>query len=90
MLNQIIRFVETNVDGCGTNAEVLVLFKTDCLLTNGCKERLQKALSELKAEWEPDEWDTDSAVKEALVRTFGQTAVDEDMEIILPDIEVEF
>lgn len=90
MMNQFIRFVETNVDGCGTNAEVLVLFKTDSILTNGCKERLQKALSELKQEWEPDEWDTDSAVMEALVRTFGQAIVDEDVEVILPDIEVEF
>ena len=35
MLNQIIKFVEKNVDGCGTDAEVMVLIQTDGLLTNG-------------------------------------------------------
>ena len=87
MLNQIIKFVETDVDGCGTNAEVMILVKTDMLLTRGHKERLEKAIEDIRNEWEDDEWDTDSVVKEAFTRVFGN---DVEYEVILPDIEIEF
>ena len=87
MLNQIIKFVETDVDGCGTNAEVIILVKTDMLFTRGHKERLEKAIEDIKNEWEDDEWDTDSVVEEAFTRVFGN---DVEYEVILPDIEIEF
>ena len=87
MLNQIIRFVERDIDGCGTNAEVIVLLKTDMVLTRGHKERLEKAIEDIRNEWEDDEWDTDSVVEEAFIRVFG---ADVEVETIIPDIEVEF
>lgn len=87
MTNQIIRFVERDVDGCGTDAEVLVLLNTDLPLTRGHQERLINAINEIKEEWADDEWDTDSVVEEAFIRVFGYDA---EMEIIFPDIEVEF
>lgn len=87
MLNQIIKFVETDVDGCGTNAEVMILVKTDMMLTRGHEERLEKIIEEIRNEWEDDEWDTDSVVEEAVKRVFGE---DVEWEVILPDIEVEF
>lgn len=87
MLNQIIKFVETDVDGCGTNEEVIILVKTDMLFTRGHKERLEKAIEDIKNEWEDDEWDTDSVVEEAFTRVFGN---DVEYEVILPDIEIEF
>lgn len=87
MLNQIIRFVERDIDGCGTDAEVMVLLKTDMVLTRGHKERLEKAIEDIRNEWEDDEWDTDSVVEEAFTRVFG---TDVEVETIIPDIEVEF
>lgn len=87
MLNQIIRFVERDIDGCGTDAEVMVLLKTDMVLTRGHKERLEKAIEDIRNEWENDEWDTDSVVEEAFTRVFG---TDVEVETIIPDIEVEF
>lgn len=87
MLNQIIRFVERDIDGCGTDAEVMVLLKTDMLLTRGHKERLEKAIEDIRNEWEDDEWDTDSVVEEAFTRVFG---TDVEVETLIPDIEVEF
>lgn len=87
MLNQIIKFVETDVDGCGTSAEVMILVKTDMILTRGHRERLEKAIEEIRNEWEDDEWDTDSVVEEAFKRVFGEDA---EWEVILPNIEVEF
>lgn len=28
-MNQLIKFVETNIDGCGTDAEVIISVSTD-------------------------------------------------------------
>lgn len=87
MLNQIIRFTERNVDGCGSDAEVMVLLKTDFLLTSGHKTRLEHEIESIKREWEGDDWDTDSVVEEAIARVFGEDA---EWEAVLPDLEVEF
>ena len=87
MLNQIIKFVEKNVDGCGTDAEVMVLIQTDGLLTNGHKMRLEKAIEDIRTEWDTDDWDTDSVVEEAIVRVFG---TDAEVKIVIPDLLIEF
>ena len=87
MLNQIIKFVEKNVDGCGTDAEVMVLIQTDGLLTNGHKMRLEKAIEDIRTEWDTDDWDTDSVVEEAIVRVFG---ADAEVKILIPDLLIEF
>ncbi len=87
MLNQIIKFVEKNVDGCGTDAEVMVLIQTDGLLTNGHKMRLEKAIEDIRTEWDTDDWDTDSVVEEAIVRVFG---ADAEVKIVIPDLLIEF
>lgn len=86
-MKQIIKFVEKDVDGCGTDAEVMLLLETDLPLTNGHKARLEKAIEDIRKEWQDDEWDTDSVVEEAFQRVFGS---DMDFEFVLPDIEVEF
>jgi hypothetical protein len=87
MLNQIISFVERDVDGCGTDVEVMALLKTDTLLTNGHRKKLENVIEEIRNEWEDDEWDTDSIVEEALARVFG---TDVEWKAVIPDIEVEF
>lgn len=88
-MNQIIKFIEKDVDGLGTDAEVMLLLDTDLPLTNGHRYRLEKAIADIKKEWDEDEWDTDSVsvVDEALTRVFGE---DIKAEVVLPDIEVEF
>lgn len=86
MLNQIIKFVEKNVDGCGTDAEVTVLIQTDGLLTNGHKMRLEKAIEDIRIEWEGDDWNTDSVVEEAIVRVFG---ADAEVKTVIPDLLIE-
>lgn len=85
MKEQIIRFVETDVDGCGTNAEHLIMVKSDLDLTNGIKERLEEVIEEIKEEW--GEWDTGSVVEEACERIFG---ADAEVYSIIPDMEIEF
>lgn len=87
MLNQIIRFIERDVDGCGSDAEVVALLKTDLPLTSGQKTRLEQEIESIKREWEGDDWDTDSVVEEAIARVFGEDA---EWETVLPDLEVEF
>lgn len=76
-----------NVDGCGTDAEVMVLIQTDGLLTNGHKMRLEKAIEDIRTEWDTDDWDTDSVVEEAIVRVFG---ADAEVKIVIPDLLIEF
>ena len=87
MLNQIISFVERDVDGCRTDVEVMVLLRANFPLTNGHKTRLEEVIEEIRNEWEDDEWDTDSVVEEALARVFG---TDVEWETVIPDIDVEF
>ena len=85
MKEQIIRFVEVDVDGCVTNAEHLIMVKSDLDLANGFKARLEKVIEEIKEEW--GEWDTDSVVEEACERVFGSDA---EVYSIIPDMEIEF
>ena len=86
MVNNIIKFTEENVDGCGGNAEVLVLINSDLCLTNGYKTRLQNALKEIKANTAAEDLDTDTMIAEAIEMVFG----DEPWEYIFPDMEIVF
>lgn len=88
-MKQIIRFAETNIDGCGGDAVVLVQIDSDTVLTNGCKERLEKAIDDIKAECMEagEDYDTDSIVEDAMHRVFGK---DMEYDTVLPDIEVIF
>ena len=87
---QFIKFVERNVDGCGSNAEVFVSIKSDYQVSNDDAKRLADKIELIKKEWADEPWDTDSIVEEALFRVFGRYALDFEIEFIIPDIEVEF
>ena len=87
---QFIKFVERNVDGCGSNAEVLVLINSDQQVSNDDAKRFADEIELIKKEWADKPWDTDSIVEEALLRVLGQYALDFEIEFIIPDIEVEF
>lgn len=78
-----IRFVDYNADGCGTNIEKLVMVRTNGI-TNGQKERLQRAVCDIKSECE--DWDFDSVVAEACEKVFGHELK---YTYIYPEAEIE-
>ena len=80
---QIIRFLEEDVDGCGTDIEAMISIETDFALTFGHKKRLSEAVEEAKEELE--EWDTDTLINIAMEKVFGEQG-----EAVYPDIEVIF
>lgn len=84
-----IKFVETNVDGCGSDAVVFVNIEADTneKTANDYEEQLIKSINEMRTAWDPDEWDTDSVVREAIKTVFGEHAK---YEFLLPDAVVEF
>lgn len=49
----------------------MLLLKTEIPVTNGQRDRLVKAIEDIRNEWEYDEWDTDSVVHEVFTRVFG-------------------
>ena len=80
MKTHIIRFLETDVDGCGSNAEVMIQVRADEKITNETKQKLIDNINEIKKEW-----DTDSIVKEACKRVFGSEFTG-----WYPEIDIEF
>ena len=83
---QIVRFVEQDVDGCGTDVEAMVWVETDADLCSGYTERLEQAVAETKREL-VDEWSTDELIDGAMKRVFGD---DVKCGGIWADIEVVF
>lgn len=81
-----IKFVEENVDGCGSDVDVVIAIESDLCLTPAYTAALKKAISEIKKEWAEDEWDTDAIVGEAMSRVFG----DAKYTLVFPDICVYF
>ena len=80
----IIRFVETNVNGCGEDAEVLIIVDDSLCITKEHKEQLVQTILNLKQKL--DEYDTDSIITEACKIVFG----DVELEVVLPEFEIEF
>ena len=60
MSRQIIKFVEYDADGCGTDIEMYVEVNGP-ELTNGVIERTKKVINDYKEE-NPYEWDTNSVI----------------------------
>ena len=83
MKTHVIRFWETDVDGCGSNAEVMIQVRADEKFTNETKQKLIDTIDDIKKEWK--EWDTDSIVQEACKRVFGSEFTG-----WYPEIDIEF
>ena len=83
MKTHVIRFLETDVDGCGSNAEVMIQVRIDEKITDEMKHKLIDNINEIKKEWK--EWDTDSIVQEACKRVFGSEFTG-----WYPEIDIEF
>lgn len=58
---QIIRFIDVNADGCGTDINIYVKFEGKTELTNGIIERTKKVIEDYKEENSYD-WDTNTAI----------------------------
>lgn len=60
-MKQIIKFIDTNIDGCGTNVESMVQIEGKHELTNGVIQRTKDAIEEYKKD-NNGEYDTDSII----------------------------
>lgn len=60
-MKQIIKLVNVDVDGCGTNVETMIQVEGKHELTNGIIQRTKDAIEKYKKE-NDGEYDTDSIV----------------------------
>lgn len=60
-MKQIIKFIDVNIDGCGTNVEFMVQVEGKQELTNGVIQRTKDAIEKYKKE-NYGEYDTDSII----------------------------
>ena len=60
-MKQIIKFIDADVDGCGTNAESMIEVEGKQELTNGIIQRTKDAIEKYKKE-NDGEYDTDSII----------------------------
>lgn len=88
MVNTLIKFTERDVMH-NEDVEVIVLVKTDIILTPAYKKRLEEEIENIKQECLENEkaWDTDSIVLDACQRVFGEYT---EIEIVTVDFEIEF
>ena len=60
-MKQIIKFIDANIDGCGTNVESMVQIEGKHELTNGVIQRTKDAIEKYKKD-NNGEYDTDSVI----------------------------
>ena len=66
---KLVRFTEHNVDGCGSDAEVILQIDSDEPVNS---KILESVISDIVSETADEDMDTDSIVSEACKRYFGQ------------------
>ena len=73
-MKQIIKFIDTDVDGCGTNIETMIQIKGKHEITNEVIRRTEDVIEKYKKE-NKGEWDTDSIIMIACehLKTEGYT-----------------
>lgn len=73
-MKQIIKFIDTDVDGCGTNIEIMIQIKGKHKITNEIIRRTEDVIEKYKKE-NKEEWDTDSIINIACehLKTEGYT-----------------
>lgn len=60
-MKQIIKLIDVDVDGCGTNVESMIQVEGKQKLTSGIIKRIKDAIEKYKEE-NDGEWDTDSII----------------------------
>lgn len=81
---KLVRFTETNIDGCGTDAEVIIQVDTDEPINSRILEGI---ISEYISENKEEDFDTDSIVSAACEKYFGSRNVEYKLSDV---IEIEF
>lgn len=73
-MKQIIKFIDTDIDGCGTNIEIMIQIKGKHKITNGIIQRTSNVIEKYKKD-NKGEWDTDSIIMTACehLKTEGYT-----------------
>lgn len=66
---KLVRFTEHNVDGCGSDAEVILQIDSDEPVNS---KILESVISDIVSETADEDMDTDSIVSEACKRYFGK------------------
>lgn len=66
---KLIRFTEKNIEGCGSDAEVILQVNTDEPVNS---KVLESIISDIVSETTAEDMDTDSIVSEACERYFGK------------------
>ena len=83
-MKQLIEFVETNIDGCGTDAEVIISVSTDKRLNY---QEIEDTIKNIKSKTLDEDWDTDSMVEEVCEKCFSNNGIKWQQEI---PITIEF
>lgn len=86
MKEQIIKFIDKNIDGCGTDVEVWLKIKGPIVDEDSIVENLRKVITATKSSIE--DWDTDT-VLDACVE-YLKEQYDFECEYLSPEIEIEF
>lgn len=60
-MTQIVKFIDVDSDGCGTDIDIYVKLKGKTELTDGVIERTKKVIEEYKQE-NSYEWQTDTII----------------------------
>ncbi len=79
-----VRFTEKNVDGCGTDVDVIIKVKTSWPVNS---KELTAVIERLKNTASKDDWDTDSLISAACEEFFGSKGIHYDY---LDIIDIEF
>lgn len=85
-MKQIIKLIDVDVDGCGTNIETMIQIKGIYELTNGVIQRTKDAIKKYKKE-NDGEYDTDSIVNVVYEHLQEEGYV---CDIISEDVVIEF
>jgi hypothetical protein len=86
IMKQIINFIDTDVDGCGTNVETMIQIEGDQALTNGAIKRIKDVIERYKKE-NYGEYSTDDVVEAACEQLGREGYI---YECLPSDIAIEF
>lgn len=85
-MTQIINFIDTNVNGCGTDVETMIQIDGEQTLTKEAVKRVKDAIERYKKEVY-DEYNTDDVVEAACRQLDREGYI---CEPLLEDVTIEF
>lgn len=85
-MKQIINFIDTDVDGCGTDVETMIQIEGDQALTNGAIKSIKDVIERYKKE-NYGEYSTDDVVEAACEQLGREGYI---YECLPADIAIEF